>query len=120
MPPDSTVWSSRPFEKNVPLESAILEGSVTHQRHDAIGHGFTRRLFMMYLDLAEVPHLFSRFPWMGTGPSLLWCRRKDHFAPDHPGTVLANASGHHPHRGDTPSDLLGTLHRRPHGPGHAS
>ena len=41
MPPEPSVWSNRTVDASAPLESAILEGSVTHQRHDAIGHGFT-------------------------------------------------------------------------------
>ena len=50
------------------MDSAIYTGSVRHRRHCDGGNTFTYRVFMMYLDLAELDSVF--------GNSLLWsCRR---------------------------------------------
>lgn len=41
--------------------SAIYEGLVTHQRFAPKPHGFRYHVFMMYLDLDELPHLFDGY-----------------------------------------------------------
>jgi uncharacterized protein len=41
--------------------SCIYTGQVWHQRHIPILHGFRYSLFMMYLDLDELPSLFDSF-----------------------------------------------------------
>ena len=43
------------------MHSCIYNGSVRHRRHEPAGHQFRYELFMMYLDLAELPHLFDRY-----------------------------------------------------------
>lgn len=46
------------------MHSAIYEGTVRHRRRAPMRHEFTYRLFMMYLDLAELPTLFAgRWFW---------------------------------------------------------
>ncbi|TWT82174.1 hypothetical protein CA13_36350 [Planctomycetes bacterium CA13] len=39
------------------MHSCIYEGTVTHCRHEPVIHQFRYRLFMVYLDLAELPSL---------------------------------------------------------------
>lgn len=42
------------------MHSCIYEGIVSHCRHRPVEHRFQYRLFMVYLDLAEVPELVGR------------------------------------------------------------
>ncbi|NNE10574.1 MAG: DUF1365 domain-containing protein [Gemmatimonadetes bacterium] len=63
-------------------KSAIYEGKVRHRRFEPRPHDFTYTLFMMYLDLDELPALFrGRLFWSAKGPSLAWFRRRDHMPP---------------------------------------
>lgn len=39
------------------MHSCIYEGVVAHRRHQPVAHGFHYRLFMVYLDLEELPAL---------------------------------------------------------------
>lgn len=43
------------------LESCIYAGHVTHNRYAPVFHGFKYPLFMMYLDLKELPTLFKPY-----------------------------------------------------------
>jgi DUF1365 family protein len=44
--------------------SALYVGEVRHRRHDAVGHAFAVRLYMVYLDLAELDAAFAgRWLW---------------------------------------------------------
>lgn len=59
--------------------SAIYEGWVRHRRHGPACHAFRYRLFMMYLDLGEVPRLFDGIPgWSVERPNLASFRRRDY------------------------------------------
>lgn len=61
------------------MKSAIYSGQVRHRRTAPVEHAFTYRLFMMYLDLAEIPELFrNRWLWSARRPALARFRRKDH------------------------------------------
>lgn len=61
------------------MESCLYEGSVRHRRHAPVPHAFTRGLFMVYLDLAELPQVFrGRWLWSSSRPALAWFRRADH------------------------------------------
>ena len=42
------------------MHSCIYEGRVTHRRFSPVKHQFQYRLFMVYLDLAELPELLTR------------------------------------------------------------
>ena len=42
------------------MKSGIYVGQVRHRRMAPVPHLFTYRMFMMYLDLAELPRLFER------------------------------------------------------------
>ena len=66
--------------------SALYTGYVTHHRRHPTTHGFRFNLFMVYLDLAELPGLFDgRMFWSARRPALAWFRRGDHFGdPDVP------------------------------------
>jgi len=45
-----------------------------------VNHGFRYRMFMLYLDLAELPDLFERnWLWSAHRPALARFRREDHF-----------------------------------------
>jgi uncharacterized protein len=58
--------------------SAIYEGSVRHRRHVPVEHAFRYRVFMMYLDLDELPGLFDGVPlWSARRPAPAWFRRED-------------------------------------------
>jgi DUF1365 family protein len=58
------------------VHSCIYNGWVRHRRHEPDGHEFRYRLFMMYLDLAELPRLFDRYWCWSTRRSALarFCR----------------------------------------------
>lgn len=60
--------------------SCIYEGRVRHRRSAPVAHAFEYRLFMMYLDLAELPDLFrGRWLWSWERPNVASFRRADHF-----------------------------------------
>jgi DUF1365 family protein len=42
--------------------SAVYEGRIRHRRFEPVEHEFSYRLFLMYLDLGELPQLFDPFP----------------------------------------------------------
>ena len=59
--------------------SAIYEGWVRHRRFRPARHLFGYRLFMMYLDLDELPCLFDRWwLWSARRHNLACFRRADH------------------------------------------
>ena len=61
------------------LKSAIYSGFVRHARHEPRRHRFSYRIFMMYLDLAELDHVFDRrWLWSARRPALAWFRRSDY------------------------------------------
>jgi DUF1365 family protein len=61
------------------MKSCIYEGRVRHRRRARIDHAFSFRLFMLYLDLDELPTLFRRaWLWSALRPALAWFRRADH------------------------------------------
>jgi hypothetical protein len=62
--------------------SAIYEGHVYHNRLEPRQHEFRYRLFMLYLDLDELPTLFrGRWLWSAQRRNLCWFRRADYMAP---------------------------------------
>ena len=61
------------------MKSCIYSGRVSHHRMQPRPHGFNYSLFMMYLDLAELPALFKPFLlWSSQKPSIAWFKREDH------------------------------------------
>jgi uncharacterized protein len=64
------------------MNSRIYKGWVEHRRLGAREHRFRYRMFMLYLDLAELPALFDGTPlWSARKPALAWFRRSDYLGP---------------------------------------
>lgn len=61
------------------MKSCLYEGWVRHARLAPRRHSFRYRLFLVYLDLDELPGLFDgRLLWSARRPALAWFRRADH------------------------------------------
>lgn len=61
------------------MVSCIYEGTIRHRRFRPVENVFRYRLFMMFLDLGELPTLFDgRTCWSSREPNLAYFRRKDH------------------------------------------
>jgi len=59
--------------------SAVYEGWVRHRRHGPVQHAFRYRVFMMYLDLGELPGLFDGHPlWSARRAAPARFRRSDY------------------------------------------
>ncbi len=64
------------------MESCIYEGLVRHSRTTPAFHRFQYRLFMMYLDLDELPQLFrKRWFWSIRRPAIARFKRSQHLGP---------------------------------------
>ncbi len=62
------------------LQSAVYEGTVQHRRHQPIPHAFQQSLFLMWLELAELPAVFQRhWFWSVDRTNLASFWRRDHF-----------------------------------------
>jgi hypothetical protein len=62
------------------MKSCIYAGWVRHRRFKPVPNAFRYRIFMMYLDLAELDQVFRGFwLWSARRPALAWFRRRDHF-----------------------------------------
>lgn len=74
--------ASRPSDQtsgHTTWSSAIYLGSVRHRRHEPRQHEFSYRVFMMYLDLAELETVFARrWLWSSRRPAVAWFRRADY------------------------------------------
>lgn len=88
------------------MHSCLYAGQVRHRRQHPARHRFAYRLFMLYLDLDELPHVFQgRWLWSVTRPNVAWFNRPDHLGDAR--TPLAEAV----------RDLVTTeTGRRPRGP----
>ncbi len=61
------------------MQSGIYEGLVKHTRKHPKVHAFRYRVFMMYLDLDELPSVFKgRWFWSASRPALARFRRSNH------------------------------------------
>ena len=61
------------------MNSCIYEGQVRHRRFSPRSHEFSYSMYMMYLDLDELPGVFDRFwLWSATRFNLAWFKRNDH------------------------------------------
>lgn len=59
--------------------SCFYEGTVRHRRWNPVAHEFRYRLFMVYVDLAEVDDLLGGLGvWSARWPALARFRREDH------------------------------------------
>jgi uncharacterized protein len=67
-------------EQAAPLASAIYEGWVRHRRYAPRPNAFRYRIYMMYVDLAEVDALFAkRWLWSVGRRNVAQFRRRDYF-----------------------------------------
>ena len=61
------------------MNSRLYIGQIAHRRLGVVRNAFRYRLFMVYLDLDELPQLFDRFwLWSARRPALAWFRRADY------------------------------------------
>ncbi|MEK9939492.1 MAG: DUF1365 domain-containing protein [Methylotenera sp.] len=74
------VMSTPDSAPTVNINSAVYTGWVSHQRLAPKHHGFRYRVFMMFLNLDELPKLFqnTRF-WSYQRRNLAWFKRADYF-----------------------------------------
>ena len=61
------------------MNSCLYEGTVRHRRRHEVSDEFRHRLFMLCLDLDELPGALDRHPlWSARRPALAWFRRADY------------------------------------------
>jgi DUF1365 family protein len=73
-----------------PRASCVYDGVVVHRRRTPREHAFRYRMFLVYLDLDELPELFDGVPmWSARRPAPAWFRRVDYLGD--PATPLAEA-----------------------------
>jgi DUF1365 family protein len=61
------------------MDSCVYEGHVRHRRFQPVQNRFRYHLFLMFLDLAELPHVFAGQPfWSSERVNLAYFRRQDH------------------------------------------
>lgn len=61
------------------MHSALYTGLLRHRRFAPREHQFSYRLFMLYVDLAELDEIFrGRWLWSARRPALAWLRRADY------------------------------------------
>ena len=61
------------------MKSCIYEGRVNHTRVQPVRHRFDYRIFMMYVDLDELPGLFEkRWFWSSSRSALARFQRERH------------------------------------------
>lgn len=61
------------------MHSCLYVGQLRHRRFLPRSHAFRYRLFMVYLDLTELDHVFRRrWLWSVDRPNLAWFRRADY------------------------------------------
>ncbi len=64
------------------MQSCIYEGQVRHSRKAPVRHRFAYRVFLMYLDLAELPAVFDKcWLWSARRPALARFRRENYLGP---------------------------------------
>lgn len=83
------------------MHSCLYEGTVSHRRHVPVDHQFQYRLFMVYLDLDEIPAVVGRRALIGeTGRVVRSFLRSDHlFQPavplaDEVRSIIHEQTGH--------------------------
>ncbi len=72
------------------MNSCLYEGSVRHRRHGSPSDELHYRLFMVFVDLDELPECFDGHAlWSARRPALAWFRRADYLGD--PRTPLAQS-----------------------------
>ncbi|HVD37557.1 MAG TPA: DUF1365 domain-containing protein [Solirubrobacterales bacterium] len=62
--------------------SAVYEGTIRHRRFEPVEHSFRYRLFLMYLDLGELPEVLDPFPLFSARRAAPARFRRDDFLGD--------------------------------------
>ena len=92
------------------MNSCLYRGTIRHRRMAPTPHEFRYGLFMLYLDLDELPAVFDgRWLWSARRPAPAWFRRADFLGdPDTPlkDSVLELVATHTGHRPAGPVRLL--------------
>lgn len=71
------------MHQNKLSSSAIYQGWVSHQRKTPKPHKFKYQVFMMFLNLDELPTLFSKnLLWSYASRNIAWFNRADYFGDD--------------------------------------
>lgn len=92
------------------MRSGIYEGTVWHRRLRPVPHDFSVPLFMMYLDLEELPSLFDgRWLWSAKGPAPAWFRAADYLGRGNTGLAEAVRSEAETLTGHRPAGPIGVL-----------
>jgi uncharacterized protein len=74
----SPLLSADSHPLSLPPASAVYEGWIRHRRFEPVEHEFRYPLFLMYLDLAELPEVLDPFPFFSArGRALARYRRED-------------------------------------------
>jgi DUF1365 family protein len=74
----SPLLSADPHPLSLHPASAVYEGWVRHRRFEPVEHEFRYPLFLMYLDLAELPEVLDPYPlFSARGRALARFRRED-------------------------------------------
>ena len=64
------------------MNSCIYEGRVRHRRFTPVANAFQYRLYLLYLDLDELPRVFDVHPlWSVERVNAAYFRRRDHLGP---------------------------------------
>lgn len=70
---------------NSEMKSAIYKGQIRHRRFEPKQHAFTYPIFMLYLDLDELPQLFSKKWYCSLSRfNLVRFKRSDFLSPEEP------------------------------------
>jgi uncharacterized protein len=78
----SPLLSAEPHPSSPPPASAVYEGWVRHRRFEPVEHEFRYRLFLMYLDLGELPEVLDPLPFFSARGRALARFRRDDFMGD--------------------------------------
>jgi len=66
------------------MNSGVYIGTIQHRRFGPQRNAFRYRIFMSYLDLAELPSIFDRYwLWSARRPAVAWFRRQDYYRDPH-------------------------------------
>ena len=71
-------------------KSCIYRGRVRHRRFRPVENAFSYWVYMMYIDLDELPDLFrGRWLWSAERPAPAWFRRRDYLGDPNVETIVA-------------------------------
>ena len=78
-----SVLTTQAVENSVDMKSAVYVGNIRHRRFEPVRHGLSYSLFMMYLDLDELPRLLKKHWFFSKGKfNLSSFNRSDYLNPE--------------------------------------